>query len=240
MARRRSLEEIDGTGAKTTATYAANGDRLTLKLPKGNEVGAQDDYEWSFTYSSFGEILEATDPTGRVFEFDYNVHRDLWKIGKPDHLDQGQIIMSEWTYGRDFGTLTSISDPFGNAWTRTRDDAGRMIQLVGPAGTEFRYGFDARFRVTSVTVEDGVYDPVTTYGYDNQGRLATKTLDNGAVWSYTYDDSGRLASKTDPLNRTWVYGRDFAEATKKKLIANLVIHIGTNVLEPIGNTIVAK
>jgi RHS repeat-associated protein len=208
----RVTEEIKPDGGKWTATYdPARGDRLTLTLPLGNVPGGTG-YDWSFEHDAFGQIVAATDPTGRVFEFEYTAAGDLWKFRRPDHHDtEQQLVQAEWTYGRDAaGRITAITDPLGHTWTRTYDAAGRLVAIEGPAGTRVEYGHDARHRITSATVVDGVTDPVTTYTWDAAGRLASKTLPDGASWSYGWDDASRLVSVTDPLARTWTYTRDLA------------------------------
>ncbi|MCP3999121.1 MAG: RHS repeat protein, partial [bacterium] len=119
--------------------------------------------------------------------------------------------MSEWIYDRDAaGKITAVTDPLGSTWTREYDDAGRLTRQVGPAGTTLDFGYDAHFRVTSAIVVDGVQDPVTSYTYDGSGRLATKTLPDGATWTYAYDGSSRMTGVTDPLSRSWTYARDLA------------------------------
>jgi len=207
----RVLEEQNAVGSKWTATYDAEGDRVSLTLPKGNAPGGSG-FEWTFDHDGFGQVATATDPTGRVFEFEYTAAGDLHKVRKPDHRDaESNLVQAEWTYTRDLlGRITAIADPLGNTWTRSYDAAGRLVTMEGPAGTRVDYGFDARFRVTSAKLEGGADDPTTTYGFDAAGRLATKTLPTGSTWTYAHDASSRLVSVTDPLLRTWTYTRDLA------------------------------
>jgi RHS repeat-associated protein len=207
----RVTQEQNAVGAKWTATYNTQGDRLTLKLPNGNAPGGTG-HQWSFGYDTLGEVTTATDPTGRVFEFEYSDAGDLYKIRKPDHHDQeNDLVQAEWTYDRDLvGRITGITDPLGHTWTRTYDDAGRLVTIEGPAGTRVDYGYDAHFRVTSAKLEGGANDSTTTYGYDSAGRMTTKSMPTGSTWTYGYDGSSRLASVTDPLNRAWNYARDAA------------------------------
>ncbi|MCP3938146.1 MAG: hypothetical protein GY708_22595, partial [Actinomycetia bacterium] len=114
----RITQQIPPDAGKWTATYNVGGDRLTLRLPQGNEFGGSG-HEWSFTYDTYGNVLTATDPTDRVFEFEYTAHGDLWKFRRPDHLDGSQVVMSEWIYDRDAaGKITAVTDPLGSTWTR--------------------------------------------------------------------------------------------------------------------------
>jgi RHS repeat-associated protein len=214
-AKGRVTQEQDPAGGKTTATYSdatgSKGDRLTMRLPLGNNPGPSG-YLYTFGHDTYGNINSITDPAGRVFETDYDNRGNVWKVRRPDHLNGSTIVNSEWIYLYDAeGRLTSAKDPLNNTWTRTFDDAGRLVAIDGPAGTKRRYTWDAKFRLTGVTVyEDGSNDPTTILTYDNAGRIATKTTPGGGVWNYAYDDSGRRIEVRDPLNRTWTYTRDLS------------------------------
>jgi RHS repeat-associated protein len=206
--------EQDPVGGKTTATYGAKGDRLTTKLPNGNEPGAVDDFQWAFTYNGFGDATTVTDPTGRPFLLEYDSRGNRSKIRRPDHIDPGtgQYVYADWATAYDVcGNVTLTTNPLGHSWTRTYDDAGRLVAIDGPAGTKRRYSWDARFRLTAVTVyEDGIDDPTTTLTYDAAGHVVTKSLPEGGLFEYGYDDSGRRTSVRDPIGRLWTYTRDLA------------------------------
>ncbi len=211
----RVVTEVDAGGGHWTATYNSQGDRVTLRLPLGNDPGPSG-YLWSFTYDTYGNRASATDPTGRVFEWEYTPQGDLSTFRRPDHEDPEthQIVKAEWAQSHDvLGRLTSSTDPLGNTWTRTYDVAGRLTGVEGPeclmTHSETHYVYDAHYRLTDVVVvKDGVNDPTTHFTYDAAGRLASKTTPTGSTWIYVYDGSSRLIGLTDPLGRTWAYSRD--------------------------------
>ncbi len=50
---------------------------------------------------------------------------------------------------------------------------------------------------------------VTTYAYDDAGRLETVTDPLDHTTTYAYDAAGRLETVTDPLDHTTTYGYDW-------------------------------
>jgi len=208
----RVTEERDAYNNKTTATYAVNGDRLTMRLPNGNAANPVSGYLWTLTYDAYGNPITATDPTNRQFQMDYTAQGNLWKLRRPDHQDPvtHQTVYSQWTYNRDMaGRVTTTVDPLGNTWSRTYDDAGRLTRVQGPAGTNLRYVYDARYRLTALW-NDAITPNVqlASYTYDAAGQLASQGVAAGGATTYGFDASNRLISVTDPLNRSWLYDRD--------------------------------
>ncbi|HWL38008.1 MAG TPA: RHS repeat-associated core domain-containing protein [Frankiaceae bacterium] len=98
------------------------------------------------------------------------------------------------TFGYDDrGLLTSSTGPAGNA-TLGYDEDGRLTSRTDPVGTT-SFTYDPRDLPATIT------DPITgrtqTLTYFNDGQLKTRQYGSGgATRSYTYDNQGRLATDT--------------------------------------------
>ena len=75
------------------------------------------------------------------------------------------------------------------------------------------YAYDALDRLESVTQKQTIApgaDIVTAYGYDLHGNLTSVTDPNGNITSYQYDDFGRLQRQTSPVTGVTAYVYDAA------------------------------
>ncbi len=208
----RVTEEADALGGLWTSQFAANGDRLTLRLPKGN-LATQSGFLWQFEYDNFGNPTSVTDPTSRTFLREYSPQGDITALRNPNHLDTttNEVIYTAWNYGRDaLGRVTTVTDPIGSTWTTVYDAAGRIIEETGPSGSSRRYTYDSHHRLVAATLFDDASNPTYQLSYDDCGRLVESTTPAGHATVYAYDDSGRLQSVTDPENRATTYTRDLA------------------------------
>jgi RHS repeat-associated protein len=89
------------------------------------------------------------------------------------------------TYGYDtFGDQTQVQDPDGNVTTTAYDGDGRTISTEQAA-------------YTPPGASASVTQP-TTYSYDEDGNLVSKTDPAGNATSYTYDALGDVTSVTEP------------------------------------------
>ncbi|MFE0458564.1 RHS repeat-associated core domain-containing protein [Kitasatospora sp. NPDC058965] len=105
------------------------------------------------------------------------------------------------TYGYDvFGDQTQQQDAAGNTTTTVYDDAGRVVEVDGPAYTPPG--------ASSPIV------PVTRKTYDSVGQLFETTDPRGGVTTNSYDLSGRLTQVQGPavggVRPTTQYGYDAA------------------------------
>jgi len=91
----------------------------------------------------------------------------------------GDTALSTFTYG-DAGMLASMTSPAVAAgpWTFTYDDAGRPATMAAPTTP----------------------GATTTYGFNADDTLATKTLAAGTTslssWSYSYDNAYRMTNRS--------------------------------------------
>jgi len=120
----------------------------------------------TFTYDELGNRLTMVDGTGTT-EYNYD---ELYR-------------------------RTSIEDGQNNVVGYDYDDAGRLVELTYPGGTDsVTYDYDDAGRLTDVT--DWLSN-VTTYTYDDADRLTSTTLGNGLISDRTYDGADRLTNLTN-------------------------------------------
>ncbi|WP_036250645.1 RHS repeat protein [Methylobacter sp. BBA5.1] len=103
------------------------------------------------------------------------------------------------------GQLKQITDALGYVTQIGRYNAhGQPEELTDPNGLVTTLVYDARQRLTSLTVGD----ETTTYSYDPAGLLTRITGPDGAYLAYSYDDAHRLTGIQDQLGNTVTYTLD--------------------------------
>ena len=129
---------------------------------------------WTYTYTTYGRVLTATDPNGKTTTTTYYPDDD------PDMGRRGNVA-----------TLTNAANHV------TRISAynlhGQPTQIVDPNGLVTDLTYDLRMRLTSRKV--GV--ELTGFVYDPRGLLTNVTLPDGASLTYTYDAAHRLTAIAD-------------------------------------------
>ncbi len=178
-----------------------------------------------------GLLLSVTTPSGAVTSYDYYSDGDLGQITTPsglrtvyayDGLGRAQSatqysdsfpagLVTSYTYNTQNQPLTitypSITDSVTNA-TRTLQDA---------------YTYDPDGNLTQLQQSDlsGV-DPArtTTWVYNGNGRVATRTDPAGDTTAYDYDLSGDVTSVTDADGNEYDYAYNaYGEVTSVALTA---------------------
>ena len=129
---------------------------------------------WSYTYTTYGRVLTATDPNGKTTTTSYYPDDD------PDMGRRGNVA-----------TVTNAANHV------TRFTAynlhGQPTQIVDPNGLVTDLTYDLRLRLTSRKVGN----ELTTFSYEPTGLLKTVTLPDGASVTYTYDAAHRLIAIAD-------------------------------------------
>ena len=112
-----------------------------------------------------------------------------------DRDPEGRIVgVSGWRLGWDGEDLVRITDPLGAPWTAERDDLGRLIGVIGPAGQVRRYQRDSHGQIVEVTNEGAPWRVVR----DARGLVAEFVAPTGATTHLTRDSRGRVTSVVDP------------------------------------------
>jgi YD repeat-containing protein len=171
-------------GVTTTAGYDAQGRKAFESYPFTDV-----EKRTTFTYDGLGRLRMRTNPGGS--------HADITYPG---------------------GTVT-VSDENGHVTVQTRQafgdpDETRLIALTDADEKLWQYAYNARGRLTQVTMPDGKH---RTWEYDvAKDRLLSETHHESGTTTYSsYDEAGNLKQKTDANGTVFVYEYDGNDRLKK-------------------------
>jgi RHS repeat-associated protein len=165
----------------TTLAYTARGqlERITDAL----------DHSMRFEYNPSGDLVKTIDAL--LNETRYGVDGAGRRISITDPLSNVTRIAYDGADG-----VTRITDARNQQTNVTYDPAGRFESVTNARSfVVARYGYDAGDRLSSRT---DAKNRQTLYDYDAAGRLERLTDRRGLVTTYAYDDMGRVASVTRP------------------------------------------
>ncbi len=125
----------------------------------------------AYTYDTCHNLSTVTDPRGLVTSYDYNGFDEQVKLNSPD---SGQ---TDYSY----------------------DEAGNMITKTDSRSESALYVYDSLNRLELITYSDEVINFIYDQGINGIGRLSSFTDSSGQT-SYTYDSEGRVNTKTQITN----------------------------------------
>ena len=185
-------------------TYTRDANHRVLRIDYPSDANTPASFE-TFTYNSFGQVLNHQLKNGAWEHFDYDSRGLLTDKYNPKPTVPGggdpHIHYSYYT-GVDgkpgwidrVKTMTLPANVSGNVASETYEydralDANGITNLNGAA-------VGGRGLVTKITHADGKYQRVK---YDAYGNKRWEDNELRKTTSYTYDDYNRLTSTTDPL-----------------------------------------
>jgi RHS repeat-associated protein len=237
-----ATHSVNGRGVRVDYRYDQRGNLIGVDRPDPADPDAT--VSTGYGYDPRGLLTEVTDPRGKTTSYTHDADGDLVSVRSPG----GSVT----TLGHDqAGRLTMSVDPRGNQPGQEPADYTTRLSytgtdqpatLTGPLGHTTRWSYrpdglpdtvtDAKDRVTTYRYDDAgrllsvqgpdPMVPATRYSYDANGNLATLTDPNDRVTSYSYDLANRPTESVSPLGR-YRYGYDRA--------GNL-----TKVTDPTGKT----
>jgi YD repeat-containing protein len=202
----RVIETRDARGVLTRTTYDAASRVLTrTQDPTGLNLSTQ------YRYDAKGQAIWSRDANGVWTQKEYDLKGQLkavtvdpkrgpdWVSGAADDNPAGLALRTQYTFDAQGRTL-SVIEGAGTAQARTvqyvYDAAGRRTQeIVDPAGLKLitSYTYDLNNNVTSRTDAKG---QITSYIYDAENRQTYVVDATGAVTKRAYDREGRVSTST--------------------------------------------
>ncbi|HEX7153857.1 MAG TPA: Ig-like domain-containing protein [Thermoanaerobaculia bacterium] len=219
--------DVPGSFAPTSYTYTdpygrqyvmgADGSMKSIRDLTGNTLTFGPDGITSsagnvtvpFVRDAQGRITRITDPAGNHFDYTYDGLGDLTAVQLPTTTTPVQYEYATGHY------LTKEIDPRGGSTSATYHPDGRLKSQTDRMGNTTQYAYSGN-TITTTYPDGGVAvvtnnangDPIsirdqlnrtTTYTYDANFNLLTRTDALGKTWTFTYDANGNVTSEKDPL-----------------------------------------
>jgi RHS repeat-associated protein len=172
----------------------------------------------SYTYDSRGRVASITraisSTVSERIEYEYDTATGQKSTERLLDNSTGAFVVrksDDYTYDSQ-GHLTQVQHPDAAKVVYTYDVAGALatIQDENHAAANTFYAYNEAGALASVSQTLGVGQITTSYAYDAQGNLVSVTDPNGNVTTYAYDDFGRMSTQVSPVTGTTRYGYDLA------------------------------
>jgi RHS repeat-associated protein len=226
----RQHDVFGNVSAVTTpdgATWTAEHDALSRLVAWTDPTGAT----WRREYDVDGHPVAVTDPTGvratapaeparRPAGLPDGLVATAWdRCGRPtaDTGPDGGVTRFAYTAA---GRLRQVVSPAGRTETLDYDACGRLATRVDGAGGRWEHRYDADGLLVEIISPAGL---VETFTRDAAGRLLERVRPGFGATRHTYDASGRVTAASDRGAGTRRFGRDPAGRA-------------TTVLDALGNT----
>ncbi len=187
----------DSTGAETHYSRSANGMVIHKELPCGMDIHTTYEKEPQFKYKYITESTETTSQ-GIIKKLLRNKsYQDTNSDNKPDLITDTLSLNGKVTTLRQniLSAQNTITSPEGRVITSQYDPANLLLDRVSIPGLfDTNYSYDSRGRLTSIRTETRE----TIFSYDNQGNVKTITDPEDNITTYSYDEMGRVIAVFRP------------------------------------------
>ena len=201
---------VDPESRRTETTFDLAGRPTSVKDP-ANKVSTAE-------YDAKGRITATVDATGVRVETTYD------GLDRVATTKDGAGKTTTYAYDPTTGLLSSMTDPLNHATQYGYDWLGRQTSVTNAENKTSSIAYDSKGFVASVTnarnkTTSFTYNPdgqlltvtepgdsgnfVTTYTYDDGGRLWKRENARGGLDTYEYDALGRPTKLTDAAGKVW-------------------------------------
>ena len=207
------LTMTDSTGT-TSYDYTYNN--------RVSQITTPDEKTISYTYDLVGNITSMTDYEGNVYDYTYE-HLYRTNTIKKDNVE---IVDYDYCNNGCGDGIETITYPEGTVYY-TYDNAMRVtaetsIMSSGEAISVRHYTYDINGNM--IEMYDELWEPSEeiSYTYDAINRLTSETQRDGTVTSYTFDNQNNIATKsiTHPSSAEF----SFAQSGTNRVISGLTNH----------------
>ncbi|HMP76410.1 MAG TPA: RHS repeat-associated core domain-containing protein [Kiritimatiellia bacterium] len=200
--------EADAMGNTNSYSWSAAG-LLIGHTDAGGHASAYA-YDWR------GSLLARTNADQSVIAIQYdrfgNRTNYIDERGVETHFvydDDNRLATVRDALGRvtsyEYGRSPSASSGCGGCGSH----AGTISRTIAPDGKTIEYGYDRSDKRTNEVIAAGTADEsVTTWTYDEVGRLKTQTDANGNLHTWVYDPAGRVIAETNAAGNVTAYSYD--------------------------------
>ena len=207
-----AAEPLCATDLTTTRTYVASmGALASEQQPAGNTTTYAYDTRGrlqSTTRGTASTALERID-----YAYDPTTGKKSSEVMSAFENGAWAVKKSETYIYTSDGNLSSVvhADNTSQLFAYLPDGTLKSIQDENHTTPNTTYAYDPANRLSSMTqaltgAPGGQI--VTSYGYDVQGNLTSVADPNGNVTTYVYDDFGRMQRQTSPVSGTTTYTYD--------------------------------
>lgn len=197
----------------TNYQYNALGN-LTL-VTQGNQTR-------SFSYSSLGRLLSASNPESGVIDYEYDANGNLTKKIDPRLVPNTSTHRSITYSYDDLGRVTARTYNDGTPNVSYSYDAANVafskgrLTSVSSSVSSYSYGeYDPLGRVKTGTQTTDGQAYTMSYSYNRAGALISQTYPSGRIVTMNYDAAGRIAGVKNNATGIYYAGAVSTDATNR-------------------------
>ena len=243
-----------GSGDVSTSAYNSLNQLTSITDPRGNTTryeyddlgrlrrvkdalntsGSDSAHDSLYSYDVFGNLVQARNPNGKLWDFTYTRLNQLKSKSLPKPSPSSPERVTNLTYDKR-GNLAEQTDPKGQLSKRTYDQRARLTRVEYPSSSTpdevFTYdsadqlsASNTRNPTTQAVINSNTFtrdrlgrptgelvqprNVSITRAFDLASRQTSLTLPGYGSQSFTYDNADRLASLKDASNRITTYTYD--------------------------------
>ncbi|OGV70697.1 MAG: hypothetical protein A3K18_24040 [Lentisphaerae bacterium RIFOXYA12_64_32] len=207
----RRIAETDQAGVTKDFEYDQQGHLAAVELPavpdpEHNNTPTRPRHDYG--YDLYGRLMTITDPKDRQISFSYDKFSRQLSRTLPATVEHPN--RTEHTEYDDYGRVAKQIDFKGQVTAFSYDAQGWVTERrhypdanpATPPARTYAIAYDELGRQQTITRQDGTNPPaVTSYSYDQDGRIAAVSSPQGTI-TYDYDDFGRKTQSVTPGSDT--------------------------------------